>query len=68
MTGDKLLHAQRGKRVKGIYMLQLKLNWIGLGQDTMVAIKKATVFVSLLIQIILVDFINGGTKKGIESI
>ena len=34
----------------------------------MVAIKNATVFVSLLIQIILVDFINGGTKKGIESI
>lgn len=68
MTGDKLLHAQRGKRVKGMYMLQLNLNWISLGQDTMVAIKKATVFVSLLIQIILVDFINGGTKKGIESI
>jgi len=34
----------------------------------MVAIQNATVFVSLLIQIILVDFINGGTKKGIESI
>ena len=34
----------------------------------MVAIKNATIFVSLLIQIILVDFINGGTKKGIESI
>ena len=34
----------------------------------MVAIKKATVFVILLFQIILVDFINGGTKKGKESI
>ncbi|XP_073258468.1 uncharacterized protein [Porites lutea] len=33
----------------------------------MVAIKKATVFVSLLIQIILVDFINGGTKKELSE-
>ena len=31
MTGDKLLHAQRGKRVKRMYVLQLNLNWISLG-------------------------------------
>lgn len=33
----------------------------------MVAIKNATVFVSLLIQIILVDFNNGGTKKELSE-